>query len=942
MTGRVLVPVDALRERERVHRPREARVLLLELESAIAELPAPNAHAYGQPQLRDHVPRLTQLRGVVRASSEESREAAREWARAKREKASSAVRAAIAFVIDDAEAAAEVLRDARGTITPPAAASLALEVSTDAALVAEAGAWIAKAHARDVLERGPFVLSAYEQRPEDAGQIAIAWLDALEAHAKTTTSYARRDASDATDKSIDLLAAVGTPAVAARMASLVGKAARRDDVARFFKRFPELARDALAPLAKGRGKVRDAAVAMLAGLEPAIAKASPAAASSPAVGSSAPLASSEPEDAAAAEGPTGISVLDEPPWRHWSRSGLLVLEHPPTPVFDLPPEATAKHDREAWVGKLPSIPRNVIFSSRAAFPVAHAWLTSRAERSAAESWLTAFAPIAAYGLLPYALGEPGPSRTEATRALRFVWRTFAPERGPKVLERWASDAGGDPAALVPAILAIVAADSRWDCPSSPPSWPSWLAKEALPTVRTRGGTPLGARATRHLVELMIVAGAAPGGGDLAAEDPNVREAREALDAPSLGALSFHVYTQWTVLGQNARVSWPMGQIALFGGRSAAHKLAAQIRSLATDRELSRALEALAVLARVPDESGLVHLATLAETSKSERVRDEAKRLLEATAKQRGLAPEALEDLLVPDLGLDDRGELTLDYGPRRVRVRLDTRLAPVLLDEDGARLPQLPRATKSDDATKASAAIELYKAIKADAEGAARSQLRRFERAMCTEHTWSAETFSSRLLAHPVLRTLVSGLVWSARRGAEVHTFRIAEDRSLAGPEDEAFVLTPGDTLSIPHPLYLSDELRARWGGVLGDYEIVQPFPQLARETFVLTDAERASVALERIAARRGEVGNVYALEQRGWQITGSRTWVPSLRRTLSKASVELRFMDAIDLSRPKDTPEVTAHALFMVPVGPIGQVTFASLTPVEASEILRDLAFLV
>jgi hypothetical protein len=175
-----------------------------------------------------------------------------------------------------------------------------------------------------------------------------------------------------------------------------------------------------------------------------------------------------------------------------------------------------------------------------------------------------------------------------------------------------------------------------------------------------------------------------------------------------------------------------------------------------------------------------------------------------------------------------------------------------------------------------------------------------------------------------------------------VHTFRIAEDRSLAGPDDDAFELGPGDTLAIPHPLALSKELRARWGGVLGDYEIVQPFAQLARETYELSDAERAAASLDRIAGKRGEVGNVFALEQRGWQITGSRTWVVSLRRALSKASVELRFTDAIDLSRPKETPEIVAASLFVVPVGTVGQTTFASLGPIEASEVLRDLAFLV
>ncbi|MBX7191543.1 MAG: DUF4132 domain-containing protein [Sandaracinaceae bacterium] len=946
MSGRVIPPVDALRERERAHRPREPRVFVLELASAIEELPREDTRApMGEPTLSGHLPRLAQLRGVAKASGAETREAARAWAAERHAHAPLSVRAAIAYVLADRERADELLREARGRVVPPPAATLALEDARDAGLVADAGAWLAKSHGAEVLERGAHVLAALATEPAEAERVVLAWLTAYESRAKVATSYERTSANEQLRRMLELVLRVGTPGVAAHVAPSIAKAGARSDVASFFKRFPELAEAALRPLAKGRGKTRDAAVAMLTGLglgaspvtsasdsEPGKA-ASAAESTASAPPSSAP--SGEPQDAKG----SGIEVLEEPPWRHWSRSGLLVVDEPPMPTFDLPPEATAKHDREAWVAKLPSVARNVIFSSRAALPVAHAWLTSRAEREAAASWLTTFAPIAIYGLLPSLIGPTGPSRTTATRAVRFVWRGLPAERGPRIVERWCEDARADKAALVAAVRAIVEASGRWDCPSSAPSWPTWLAASALPEVRTKAGLVLPERARKHLVELMIVTGASAGGGDLVHQHPGVEEVREALDPTSLGALSFHVYTQWSVLGQNARVSWPLGQIALFGGRSAAHKLAAQIRSMATDKQIERAVEAVSVLARVNDESALVHLATLAESARNDKVRAEAKRLLDATAKDRGVSLEELDDLAVPDLGLDERGELALDFGPRQVRVRFDARLEPVLLDESDAVLARLPRPSKSDDAGKAAAAIELYKALEADAAGTAKAQLRRFERAMITGRTWSPARFEERLLGHPLLRTLVSGLVWSARVGELAQSFRVAEDRSLAGPDDEPLTIAREALVSIPHPLALDATLRARWGQLFGDYEILQPFPQLARETFELTDAERAASTLDRLAGTQGEIGNVYALEQRGWRVTGARNWVVSLQRELAKATVELRFTSAIDLGRPKETPTISVSSLGLVLHQ--ADVTFALLSPVEASEVLRDLAFL-
>jgi hypothetical protein len=890
-TGRVHVPERAqsavLARRGSVStRATAPRVLVGELEGTLGDLRAGLEQGW-----RGYLPRLAQLRAAVAAADEESYAAARAWAEAQRARAPLPYAAVLAFLFDAEPWCDDVLREAGGLIAPPSAAVLALSTSRDAELVALVGAHLANDHAERVLERGPDVIEAFAHQPEVLEAILVAWSARLEVATKRARGSQRAwDLEGAPSRMQDLLAHVGTEGVAARIAKLVGRPSARQLVVRYFRRFPELAEPALRPLAKGRGKARDAAVTLLEAL------ASPSDAEPRAHAAAAPDGGLAPEDALP-------PILREPPWRHWKSSGLLVVEEPPIPVFDLPPEATAKHDREAWITRLPSVTRTLIFSSRAAFPVAHAWLTQRAQRSAAEDWLRTFAPIAIYGLVPYVIGEPGPSRALATSALRHAWSAVASERGPKILERWVDDAGPSRpggttrAELLAAIEATLRADPRWDCPAQAPAWPSFLAPAALPEVRLRDGRALPAQAVRHLVEMMIFAGAAAGGGDLVAEYTGAREVREALDLASLEALSQHVFEAWSVLGQGTRSSWPLGQIALFGGRSAARRLALAIRTLATERAVDRAVEAVSVLARLRTGAALVHLHLLAESAKNERVRAAARELVEATARSRGLSREELEDLLVPD-----------------------------------------PAALETADP----------KTARAELESARKAQAKRLERAMCTGRSWPVAAFRERIVAHPLLGELARGLVWRAIDEGREHTLRVAEDGTLASIEDEVVELGAGALLSIPHPLSLDPALRDRWAAVLGDYELLQPFAQLSRDTYALAADEQAAAELERFRLREGETALLYALEQRGWAVRGSRAYVLALRKPLRDGLfAELQLVQHVDLGRPRATPTFSVACVkLLVERDPAATArkppTFAALSPVEASELVRDLGSLL
>src|SRR5262249_27488881 len=156
----------------------------------------------------------------------------------------------------------------------------------------------------------------------------------------------------------------------------------------------------------------------------------------------------------------------------------------------------------------------------------------------------------------------------------------------------------------------------------------------------------------------------------------------------------------------------------------------QIRSLVTERSLERAKDALEVLGRLPGEMTLVQLHRIAESSANGDLRTRARVLLDHTAKERGIVKEALEDLVVPDLGLDENGTMRLDFGPRAFSRTFDQEMRLAIRDDAGHISRTLPKANKKDDPEKSAWAIDTFKGLKRDAEDAIKGQVRRLERSM--------------------------------------------------------------------------------------------------------------------------------------------------------------------------------------------------------------------
>jgi hypothetical protein len=115
---------------------------------------------------------------------------------------------------------------------------------------------------------------------------------------------------------------------------------------------------------------------------------------------------------------------------------------------------------------------------------------------------------------------------------------------------------------------------------------------------------------------------------------------------------------------------------------------------------------------------------------------------------------------------------------------------------------------------------------------------------------------------------LVQKLIWGSfdANGKRLSLFRVTEERDYAGAEDDAASLGKAKQIGLIHPLDMTDAERAAWGEVLGDYEIISPFPQLGRDVYTLEKGEEKSKELKRFhGLKLAAPTMVFTLEKLGW-----------------------------------------------------------------------------
>jgi hypothetical protein len=276
------------------------------------------------------------------------------------------------------------------------------------------------------------------------------------------------------------------------------------------------------------------------------------------------------------------------------------------------------------------------------------------------------------------------------------------------------------------------------------------------------------------------------------------------------------------------------------------------------------------LIHLPDGAGVPYLARLLTRVKYPKVRTRIDAALNEAAAKAGVARGVLDEMTVPDHGLDAAGEQAFAVGGGRAVVALagnrgtETRW----FSPEGNKLKAANAAMKADkDAMRA------VKAAAAEIEADLATQVIRLQRLYLGDRSWTVADWRRHYATHPLMARLTRRLLWWFERdGTRVAVLPQGDQLvDMAGRT----VAAEGGTIRLWHPIEAAPEDVLRWRDRIEALALVQPFAQVWREIYRLTDAEQATATYSnRWAGHILKQHQAMTLARlNGWTVT-HRMWV--------------------------------------------------------------------
>lgn len=327
--------------------------------------------------------------------------------------------------------------------------------------------------------------------------------------------------------------------------------------------------------------------------------------------------------------------------------------------------------------------------------------------------------------------------------------------------------------------------------------------------------------------------------------------------------------EWLLLvsDQNADLlraaCWAAGALAADWAVPALHTVAG--RSMGRS---SRAASGYAASAKVPNacihglgqignEAAIACLLDLQRRVKHAGFRKQIGAALAAAAARAGLTLEELAERVVPDAGLDGRGERRIAAGGTVAWVSVGT----------GWRVRtewQTPagRSARAPSDADADATRQVRLAAR-EVKAALAGERSRLEGLLAGERSWAVADWRRWYLGHPVTGPLTRGLIWSFSTGVT----GIPADGDLLDGPGSLHPIPSEATVRLWHPARADTAQVRQWRDYLVSAERTQPFKQAFREVYLITPAELGTrLYSNRFAAHVLRYQQAYALfRERGW-----------------------------------------------------------------------------
>ncbi len=242
-----------------------------------------------------------------------------------------------------------------------------------------------------------------------------------------------------------------------------------------------------------------------------------------------------------------------------------------------------------------------------------------------------------------------------------------------------------------------------------------------------------------------------------------------------------------------------------------------------------ALWALSAMADGPH--GAAELFRLAEKIKYPSARRLIGKRLAELAETSGQSLATLEDVGLPDHGLDGDGCRVEAVGEATARIRLTaTGTSLEWADAAGKPLKSVPAAVRSGH----KAALAALRKAADTIEAARAGQVARLEAGWVERRDWALADWQAHYLHHPLRRPVVEALIWEIEGAAVLP--RAGRLTTLDGAD---FTPPAGARVRLWHPLLAAPDAVLAWRARIEAAGITQPIRQAHRELYVLTDAER-------------------------------------------------------------------------------------------------------
>lgn len=311
-----------------------------------------------------------------------------------------------------------------------------------------------------------------------------------------------------------------------------------------------------------------------------------------------------------------------------------------------------------------------------------------------------------------------------------------------------------------------------------------------------------------------------------------RKLSEKINPDDLAEFSVEVLGRWIDLGAVAKNKWVLVFSAVNGKSDVISKIMSYIKYWSENQRGALAVSAVKALALNGSPEALMQVDNMSRKFKSNQVKAAAQEALIDAAEFLGITIEELSDRIVPDFDFDEHMCRIFDYGNRKFSVYLTPSLEIEIFNGD-KKIKNLPKPSANDITEIAEKSYAEFKEMKKQLKSAVKLQTARLEYTLMCERKWTKENWEKLFVKNPLMHCFAIGLVWGIyNTDGLVSTFRYLDDGSFTTADEEEFEIPENAEISLVHPVELSEEELSAWTEQLADYEITQPFLQLARPVY--------------------------------------------------------------------------------------------------------------